>query len=189
MATKREDSDTGDHPAEAVEASREAAQGLAQGTERTRKAAERAGERIVDASTRMAERSTAQAVDLGRHSTDQLRSLANVGNKIYRDMTGVSKGDVDVLMQTSARLAKGVQDMSWEMMQFTQQNLRLTMRVANEMLGCRTVEDMMQISSNYVRDSLDTLLQESAKLLELSSSVAAESADPLSPRIHDTMPH
>lgn len=140
-------------------ASRESMEAMRQGGERSRRAAE-AG--------------LGQAADLGMRTTEQMRGLMNASARAYRDMGSVPGADVDSLMQTGARLAKGMQDMSWEMMQFSQNSWRMTMRVANQMMGCRSVEDMMQLQRDFVRESMDNLLQESARLLEMSSSVATE---------------
>jgi hypothetical protein len=81
----------------------------------------------------------------------------------------VSRGDVENLIETSARLAKGAQDVGWEVMHYTQQSLQMGMRCANELMTCRTVEDMLQVHRNFVRQSMDTMLQESVRLLELST--------------------
>lgn len=123
------------------------------------------------------------AVNFGRRSGEQMQSLAMAGTRAYREMTDVSKEDIDVLMQTGNKLAKGVQDMSWEMMQYTQNSWRIGMRAANELMGCRSVEDMMSVSRNFMRDSVEVLLQESARLLEMSTSVASEAITPVSERV------
>ncbi len=128
----------------------------------------------------------AGAMAAGRRQAEQMRSMmAATGARVYGDMREVSRGDVDVLMQTSARLAKGMQDMSWEMMSFTQHSLQLGLKTANDLMTCRTVEDMMAVQSNFMRQSVDTLLQESARLLEMSGSMASEAVHPIQNRMED----
>jgi hypothetical protein len=182
MATKKEDRDVADRPESGSGRGQQAAEAGRQGAEQTT-------ENVVRAGSRMAEDNVAQTVEFGRRSSDQMRTLMSAGTQAYRGMTDYSKDDLDALMQSSARLAKGIQDMSWEVMQYTQENLRIGMRCANEMMGCRSVEDMLEISQNFVRQSVDTLLHESAKLLELSSTVATDAVNPINERVQSSTQH
>jgi hypothetical protein len=143
----------------------------------------RSGSNGGDTTGRMANETISNVAEFGRRSTDQFQSVAGAGMRAYREITDDSKDDVDALMQSGAKLAKGVQDMSWEMMQYTQHSLQLSMRTANDLLGCRSMEDMMQVSREFMRESVDTFLQESARLLEMSSSVASEAVTPIKEKV------
>jgi len=123
-----------------------------------------------------------QVADLGRRQTEQFQQLMGAGTRLYGDMGDVSREDVDTLLQTSARLAKGVQDMSWEMMHYTQQSLQLSLRTCNDLMTCRTVEDMLNVQRNFMRQSVDSFLQETSKILELSSGVTSEAIQPIQGR-------
>lgn len=161
MAAKKDDKDPGEQMGEAaVEAGRQ-----------TRRATET-----------VAEAGMSQASEMGRRQTEQVRALMGSGSRLYGDLSEVSRDDVDTLMQTSARLAKGVQDMSWEVMNYTQQSLQLSLKTANDLMTCRTVEDMLNVHRNFMRQSVDTFLQESARLLEMSSGVTNEVTAPMQQR-------
>jgi len=126
-----------------------------------------------------------QAADIGRRQSEQFRDMMGAGTRLYGDLGEVSRDDVDTLMQTSARLAKGVQDVSWEVMHYTQQSLQLSLRTCNDLMTCRTVEDMLSVQRNFMRQSVDSFLQESAKLLELSSGAASEAVQPIQGRAEE----
>jgi hypothetical protein len=117
-----------------------------------------------------------QAAEAGRRQSEQFRQLMGAGSRLYGDLGEVAQDDVGTLMQTSARLAKGMQDVSWEVMHYTQQSLQLGLRTCNDLMTCRTVEDMLNVQRNFVRQSLDSFLAESAKLIEMSSAVTGEAA-------------
>lgn len=125
-----------------------------------------------EAGGRMMETGLDQATELGRHQAEQARSLLGIGTRLYNEAGEVSQADVETLIDASARLAKGAQDLSWEMMHYTQQSLQMGMRCANELMTCRTVEDMLKVQQNFVRQSVDSLLQESVRLMELSTGSA-----------------
>ncbi len=115
-----------------------------------------------------------QVAEAGRRQSEQFRQLMGGGTKLYGDLGEVSRDDMDTLMQTSARLAKGMQDVSWEVMHYTQQSLQLGLRTCNDLMTCRTVEDMLNVQRNFMRQSVDSFLAESAKLIEMSSGVTGE---------------
>lgn len=122
---------------------------------------------------RMADRMLGQGADFGRLQQDQLQALFGASRGL------AESGNMDAVMQTGARLAKGMQDLSWEMMQYTQQSLRLSLKTANDMMTCRSVENMLEIQRDYMRESVDTFLEESAKILEMGSTVATEAVEPI----------
>lgn len=100
-----------------------------------------------------------------RRQTERLHNLMSASTRAYRDVADTSKEDVDAIMQSGARLAQGMQDVGWEMMNFTQESLRCSLRAANDLLECRSVEDLVAVQRDYVKESIDILLSESAKLL------------------------
>lgn len=128
-----------------------------------------AAEQQAEAGNRLLEQGLDQATELNRRQAEQARSLLGASTRLYSDLSDTSRGDVENLIETGARLAKGAQDVGWEVMHYTQQSLQLGMRCANEMMTCRTVEDMLQVHRNFVRQSVDSMLQESVRLLELST--------------------
>lgn len=148
--------------------------------------AQGAAETAVGAGGRLAQEGLGQASELARRQAEQFRALMGAGTRLYGDLGDVSRGDVDTLMETGARLAKGVQDMGWEVMSYTQQSFQLSLRTANDLMSCRTVEDMVNVQRNFMRQSVDTFLQESAKLLEISGGVADEASKAAQPRQHRT---
>jgi hypothetical protein len=162
MAAKKDNTDPGEQEA-VVEAGRQ-----------TRRAAESA-----TASMESAAETTAE---FSRRQTEQVRSLMGSGTRLYGKLGEVSHDDVDNFMQSGARLAKGVQDMSWEVMNYTQQSLQLSLKTANELMTCRTVEDMLNVQRNFMRQSVDTFLQESARLLEMSNGVTSGMTIPMQQR-------
>jgi len=146
--------------------------------------AEHAAEEVSDIGRRTAEYARHSAAGMENLGGEQMRALLNASTRACRDMTDLSGGDVDIFMQSGARLAKGVQDMSWEWMQYTQNSLRMGLQAANRMMGCRTIEDLVELQRDFLKDSVDTLLQESARLLEMSSHVANDAVSPIAERLH-----
>jgi|GEM_PF-4495469 Phasin protein. len=179
MAARKDERDTIGQVAEAAdEPMAEADRQAADPGRHTRHATESVSDSALNAGTRLAE----QGAEAGRRQTDQVRALLGSGTRLYSDLNEVSKDDVDTAVRSGTRLARGMQDMSWEVMRYTQQSLQLGLRTANELMICRTVDDLLNVQRNFMRASIDTFLQESAKLLEMSGGVATDAAAPIQQR-------
>lgn len=154
--------------------------GPAEEAERAAETAQEESEKATRAGARMASAAASQAREIGTQQTDAMRALMGNTAQVYREIA--TDGDMDAILQSGARLAKGMQDVGWEMMQFSQNSLRMQIKAANELMTCRSVEDMVQVQRDLMRESVDTLLNESARLLEISSNVATEALSPLNQR-------
>lgn len=181
MAAKKEDAETAksQRAAEAsAEQSEDAARTLRDETEKTARTAASAGRQT-------AESMQSSAQQAGRRQTERMQSATQHSADMMRGVADYSKGDVDAFMQTSSRLARGMQDVSMEVMQMAQQNWQFGMQAAGSFMDCRSVEDMMNVQRDLVRRSVDQFINESARILQISSRVANEAVEPLSHRMGD----
>lgn len=180
MAKKDEMQDTGRRAVgEAERAGEEQTSRAAEAGRRGVEQTVRAGEQA----TRVGEEQVSRMTAIGREQSDQLRSALTSSVSAYRDIAEFSRGDFDAVMQSNARLMRGMQEMGWEMANFTQESLRLGLRAANELMSCRTMDDMVKVQRDYTKQSVDAFLNESAKLLEMSSSAAGEAVNPIQQRV------
>ena len=165
-----------------TKASRPAARDNTEAVEKATDNAAQFSRRASDLAAQMADRSLRQAAEIGRKQSDQTRGLLGDSGKVYRDVTEHSREDFDAILQSGSRFAKGLQEMSWEVSQFTQQSVRLSMRLANDLLECRSFEDMVACQREFVKESMDVMLAESARILSLSTKVTNDAVNPLSQR-------
>ncbi len=132
-----------------------------------RQAAESAGRVASEEAERMARRLPPEFENVVRRSA---------GN--YQELFGVSQEGLGRLMQSSTRMAQGLQEISWEMMHFTQQSMERGMRAAGDIMASRSIEDMVRVQQSYLRESMDLMMDESTKLMEMSSRMANEAVQP-----------
>ncbi len=143
------------------------------------------GRQSAEQTARIADRAIRQTAELARSRQEEAHNLLGMSTSAYRDITEHSRADFDAMMQSSARLARGLQEMGWEMTHFTQKSMRLSMQLANDLLECRTVEDVIARQRDYVKETVDALIAESARLLHLSSRIANDAVSPISDRVGD----
>ncbi|GEM_PF-2719815 len=183
MAIKREDAQNA--------ADRAAQQAINEGLHGGQEAADatrRVNETAADQSKRSAESAmdaTRNVAQFGREQAQRTAAAAEQGVKQAADVIGAagksygeiaehSRGNVEAAMQSSARIARGLQEMGWEVARFSQDSLRSGLRVASEMMHCRSIEDMVEVQSHFVQESLDRVLDQQTRILRLSRTTADE---------------
>lgn len=156
-----------------------------QATEQATRQTAELGRQATEQTAQLADRGLRQAADMARQQGEQARNLMLSSSEAYRDLTEYSRADFDAMLQSGTRLAQGLQEMGWQMSNLTQETLRLSMRLANELMGCRTVEDLVAAQRDFVKDSVDAFLAGSARMLSMSSKVASDAVTPINERVGD----
>lgn len=183
MAIKREDAQS---PAERA-AQPAAGEGQRVGEEAA-DATRRVGEAATDQGKRTAEsaaeatrnvgqfgREQAQrAADVAQEGVSEAASALDAASKSYGDIAEQSRGNMEAALHSSTRIARGLQEMGWEVARFSQDTLRSGLRVASNMMHCRSLEDVVEVQSHFVQESMDRVLDQQARLLRLSRAAADE---------------
>ena len=138
--------------------------------------------RTADSGRRVADRGQTRMRELLHQQGGREQTLLNASTQAYRELTDFSRADLDALLQSSARLAQGLQEVGWEVTNITQKSMRLGMQLASNLMECRTIEDMVGVHRDFVKETVDTMLAESARILSVSSRVASEAVTPLGER-------
>lgn len=145
--------------------------------------AEQAAHQASDIGRRTAEYARHSTSELGDFGSQQVRAFLDASTRAARDFGDLSGGDGGFFMQNGTRLAKGMQDISWLWVQYTQNSLNMGLLAASRMMGCRTIEELLELQRDFLKDSVDGFLRESARLLEMTSNIAGDTINPIAERI------
>ena len=128
-----------------------------------------------------ASKSYEQAVALVQEQVEKASSGMFQG---YDDVATLGKDNIDAYVQSSTLFAKGVEAMSKELMNFAQFSVDTSVANAKALFGAKTVRELIDLQSDFSRSGFDSLVAESAKLTELSMSVANETIEPIQARLN-----
>jgi len=78
--------------------------------------------------------------------------------------------------QASTVLARGFQEASNEVLRFVQDRLTKNVDSLNRLAGCRSVQDVVAVQSELVRDTLWQVIDANKRVAELSLRIADEAA-------------
>jgi phasin family protein len=95
-----------------------------------------------------------------------------------------SSRNFGAIIQSSAVLTQGAQDISREWFDFARKRMEENLSLLEALTRCRTPQDLAAVQTNVVRDNLEDLLQSTKRIADVSVRIAdeavrkiAESAD------------
>lgn len=160
-------------------------------TEQTRRiglAAAQAGEEVAQASTHLLQQNAEMLQNtwrfgadmatamLGR-STDQLgRTFGLTGDEAQR-ATERSARNAETIMYSATAVAKGMNGVSQEYFDFVRQQIERSMDRLNELWRCRTPHDLAAVHTDMVRDTINSALNTSRRMADMSVKVADDAGN------------
>jgi phasin family protein len=136
---------------------------------------------MVKAGTQAASKSYEQAILLTQEQVEKLSSNMFEG---YDDVASLGKDNIDAYVQSTTVFAKGMEAMSKELMSFAQSSLDTGVANAKALFGAKTLRELIDLQTDFSRSGFDALVAESAKLTELSVTLANDTIEPLQVRIN-----
>lgn len=195
------DSDT-PTAANGADAALEAARAAAQGGARQAKDGARAAE-VVAAKTAEAGRAAAKAnSDILRSQVEtaeqamrsgleaSVRSFEGMTQNLTRafgavapnpDLAERSAQNVQVVSQASSVLAKGAQDASRAWFELTQRAMRTNLDALGQLAACRTVQEVVTVQSNLLRENLQQAIESGEVIARVSSDTVREATRAMQP--------
>jgi phasin family protein len=127
-------------------------------------------------------RAIGNAVDSGpnnaaqsyKHVTDQLTEVWGFAGPHSEELERRSSQNVEAVAQASTILTKGVQEISREWFDFLQQRLVQSADAMNKLAGCRSLQDLVTVQSEIVRDRLGHAVEGGRRIAEVSMRMADE---------------
>jgi phasin family protein len=136
-----------------------------------------AGKEQVEKAVKAGSAAAEKALSLGR---DRLQTVA----KGYQDLAEINQRGLSAVMAAGNAAAKGVEALNAELLAFTKSRVEESIGQVKALAGVKTVADLMDLQSEYVRTTFDAYVQASTKAGEMTAKVAQEALEPINAEIH-----
>lgn len=153
---------------------------------RGEEAAEQVAQSAGSAVARGAEIATVGARRLAQAATDEAehRNRAVLAAaEIYGETAQLTAEDMQAIATCSGIAAGGLGEMRHAWMEWLSRSLRAGARASEQLLRCTTIEQLADIQRNFLKESLDNLLEGSAQMLRISSRITEDAARPIEDRV------
>lgn len=107
--------------------------------------------------------------------------------KTYEQVADFNKGNVDAFMKSGAVLAKGIQDFNALWFDLARSSLEESIAASKAMLGCKTLQQVVEVQTDLARTNYDKLVAETRKLTDMSAKVAEGTMKPLAGRVNEAV--
>jgi hypothetical protein len=114
------------------------------------------------------------ASEMARRSTNQALRLFNLPTGDAQGLAEQASENIRAVAQSSTVLARGVQDVSREWLELSQQRWQKNLDGLNALARCRSVADFVALQSSLLRDNLEQTLANSRRIASLTVQVADE---------------
>jgi phasin family protein len=117
---------------------------------------------------------TAKQVEAGMKSaTAQMEKAATM-----------SKDTVEAVVQSSTIVAKGCEEMSKNIWSWMQSSVEQSMTTSKQVLGVKTLRELVDLQTAFMRGMMDQSLTETTKLTEIGTRVAGQAIEPINQRVN-----
>jgi hypothetical protein len=142
--------------------------------------AARAGADVLHSSTETARETLESGIKTANQAfqrmTDQVAQVMGFNGPQSEELARRSSQNLQAVTQASTVLARGFQEASNEVLRFVQDRLTKNVDSLNRLAGCRSVQDVVAVQSELVRDTLWQVIDANKRVAELSLRIADEAA-------------
>ena len=185
MSSQRNDAN--EHINKAADAGRNAADEAARTARTVTDEAARVGEQTARAGADVFRRGTETARDnlqsglntatlSFQRINDQLTKAWGFNGPQAEDLARRSSQNLRAVSQASSVLARGLQEVSHEVLGLVQDRMTKNIDGLSRLAGCRSVQDFVAVQSDLVRDGLQQVIDTNKRVAEVSVRIADEAA-------------
>jgi hypothetical protein len=99
--------------------------------------------------------------------------------KNFEDLQQVGKENVDMALKTMGALSKGTQAIAVEVADYSKKAFEDGTRAFEQLIGAKSVEQAVEIQSQYAKRAYDTYISEVSKLGEMYAGLARDAYKPV----------
>src|SRR5690606_274915 len=112
------------------------------------------GKDAMEAALKAGEEAATKAYTIGKERFD-------AATKSFGEITAFNQETMELLVQTSTKAAKAFEAISAEMVAFSKARVDESMAVAKAAMSAKTLKDLLDIQTGFVKDTVENLVQHS----------------------------
>ena len=139
-------------------------------------AAPKAAQQTAKSAQEVAQTSVSTVVEVAQRTTDQVTEVFGAARQRTQELTKRATENLQVVTQSSAILARGIQEASGECLEMVQERMQKNLDGVNALVRCRSLPEFLAVQSSLLRDNLELTLANSRRIAEFSTRVAETAA-------------
>lgn len=118
------------------------------------------------------------------------QQIEKVGTQLFSGFEGVSqigKDNVEAVVKSSQILAKSAEQLGRAIAGFTQSSLEIGAQAGQALLGVKTLRDLVEVQSEFARNSFDHFVAGTSKISDMTVKVANEALEPINQCMNESI--
>ena len=125
--------------------------------------------------------------ELAQRSMGQTLNLTNRSDGDARAVTEETADNVRAVAQSGNALAKGLQDVTREVVDRSQKRFQRNLEGLQALAHCRSITDLLEVQSSLLRDNLEQTIGNSRRIAELTIQMADEATQTVTVQAEKTV--
>jgi phasin family protein len=118
---------------------------------------------------------------------ERTRTAMERGSKAVEELTELSKGHMEAVVESSKIAAKGFESMGQDAADYGRRSFEQATAMMKSLAGAKTPTEFFKLQNDYVRSAFDALVAETSKNTEAMLKLAGDVAQPISNRVAVTV--
>lgn len=103
--------------------------------------------------------------------------------KSYDEASALSKETVEALMNVGTVTAKAMETVNTEVLAFAKSQFEESISVGKSMMGAKTLQEMIELQSQFAKAAYDGYVSQQSKMQELASQLSKEAFEPITAKL------
>ena len=118
---------------------------------------------------------------------EQVEKASDAAIKGYDEVAAYNQKSFEVFTKFSESYAKGAEEFGKAYYAFVKSTADANAEVAKSLMSAKTINEVVEIQSDFARSQFDTMVAEGGKLNELGVKVATDAFEPVQEHLNDTV--
>ena len=117
----------------------------------------------------------------------QFREQAGSFETVYGDAAEANKANIEAVIAAGAAYSKGLGEINAECMAFSKELIEGNLATSKAAFNAKTLAEAFELQGQQAKSNFDKVMSQNAKIGEMATKVAKESAEPINSRVAATM--
>lgn len=134
-------------------------------------------------SSEEAKKTHAKVFAINRESTEAFSHALDALTRTINDLVTLNRESVDVAVEVSNIVNEISRTTNAEILKYANSNFSDNLDICNEALGCRNINDAIEISNKWFSSNINSFFSQSARLADMLFQFANEASEPVNDHI------
>jgi hypothetical protein len=121
-----------------------------------------------------------------RESSDQMSKASQSGTRAAAEAVGVARDNLEAITEVCNVAVNVSKELVAEMISYSNKQFAQNVDLSKQVLSCRTLNDMFDLSTRITKANLDAFFSQSVKVSEMLFQCATDVSEPLNERVSET---